>query len=33
MIVQLHLEEVGFRVWLNWNGDSPFGYLYAKRVK
>lgn len=29
-IVKL-LEDQGFSCWLDWNGTSPFGYLYGKR--
>jgi FkbM family methyltransferase len=27
--MQQHLESLGFKTKLNWNGRSPFGYLYA----
>lgn len=29
--IQKLLGEAGFVTKLNWNGESPFGYIYGKR--
>ncbi len=30
--IQRFLEKAGFVTTLNWNGHSPFGYIYGKRI-
>lgn len=30
--IQKLLKEIGFVTKLNWNGKSPFGYLYATKI-